>query len=116
MMFVRGAYCAAVLITLLNLPLELPPDSPAWTPDGPNLFAGLGDYVRRCKRTQAKYPSVRPMQTNPAGQTFEGGISAQPDGEAHGAYAFCALGCLAILGAPHRTFPKFVLSDLQKLC
>ncbi|KAI0113242.1 terpenoid cyclases/Protein prenyltransferase [Daldinia grandis] len=91
---IRGAYCAAVLITLLNLPLELPPDSPAWTPDGPNLFTGLGDYVRRC-------------------QTFEGGISAQPDGEAHGAYAFCALGCLAILGAPHRTFPRYL--DVPRL-
>lgn len=46
---------------------------------------------------------------NHVGQSFEGGISAQPNGEAHGAYAFCALGCLAILGAPHRTFAKFVL-------
>ncbi|KAI1380329.1 terpenoid cyclases/Protein prenyltransferase [Hypoxylon crocopeplum] len=86
---IRGAYCAAVLITLLNLPLDLPTDSPAWTADRPNLFTGLADYVRRC-------------------QTFEGGISAQPDGEAHGAYAFCALGCLAILGAPHRTFARSV--------
>lgn len=40
------------------------------------------------------------------GQTFEGGISAQPDAEAHGAYAFCALGCLAILDAPDRIIPR----------
>ncbi|KAL7622274.1 CAAX farnesyltransferase (FTase) subunit beta [Parahypoxylon ruwenzoriense] len=84
---IRGAYCAAVLITLLNLPLDLSPGSPAWTDGRPDLFTGLAEYVRRC-------------------QNFEGGISAQPGGEAHGAYAFCALGCLAILGAPHRTFAR----------
>ncbi|KAI1211324.1 terpenoid cyclases/Protein prenyltransferase [Annulohypoxylon truncatum] len=91
---IRGAYCAAVLVTLLNLPLDLSSDSPAWTTDQPNLFSGLGDYVRQC-------------------QSFEGGISAQPDGEAHGAYAFCALGCLAILGAPHRTFARYL--DVPRL-
>ncbi|KAI4871072.1 terpenoid cyclases/Protein prenyltransferase [Hypoxylon rubiginosum] len=91
---IRGAYCAAVLITLLNLPLDLLPGSPARTTDRSNLFTGLGDYVRRC-------------------QTFEGGISAQLDGEAHGAYAFCALGCLAILGAPHRTFTSYL--DVPRL-
>ncbi|PKS11495.1 hypothetical protein jhhlp_003259 [Lomentospora prolificans] len=85
---VRGAYCAAVIITLLNIPLDLSPDSPAWTPERPTLFTGLADYVRRC-------------------QTFEGGISGQPDAEAHGAYAFCALGCLSILDAPHRIIPKY---------
>ncbi|KAI2622015.1 terpenoid cyclases/Protein prenyltransferase [Hypomontagnella submonticulosa] len=89
---IRGAYCAAVLITLLNLPHDLSPDAPARAADRSNLFDGLADYVRRC-------------------QTFEGGISAQPAGEAHGAYAFCALGCLAIIGAPHRTFHRFVLPD-----
>lgn len=40
------------------------------------------------------------------GQTFEGGISGQPDAEAHGAYAFCALGCLSILDMPNRSFPQ----------
>ncbi|KAI1416583.1 terpenoid cyclases/Protein prenyltransferase [Hypoxylon sp. FL1857] len=91
---IRGAYCAAVLVTLLNLPLDLSSDSPAWTNDRPDLFTGLPEFVRRC-------------------QSFEGGISAQPDGEAHGAYAFCALGCLAILGAPHRTFPRYL--DVPRL-
>lgn len=43
------------------------------------------------------------------GQTFEGGISGQPYSEAHGAYAFCALGCLSILDAPHRIIPKYVI-------
>lgn len=34
------------------------------------------------------------------GQSFEGGISGSPGTEAHGAYAFCALACLCILGKP----------------
>lgn len=40
------------------------------------------------------------------GQSFEGGISSRPDAEAHGAYAFCALGCLALLGESHTIIPK----------
>ncbi|CAI4219958.1 unnamed protein product [Parascedosporium putredinis] len=44
---VRGAYCAAVIITLLNIPIGLSPDSPAWTPERPTLFTGLAEYVRR---------------------------------------------------------------------
>ncbi|KAJ3557336.1 hypothetical protein NPX13_g9949 [Xylaria arbuscula] len=92
----RGAYCAAVLITILKLPLDMPPpESPSLTtPKGLNLFTGLADYVRRC-------------------QTFEGGISAKPGVEAHGAYAFCALGCLAILDAPHRIFSRYL--DMPRL-
>ncbi|KAM0331543.1 hypothetical protein ACHAQA_003221 [Verticillium albo-atrum] len=92
---VRGAYCAAVIVGLLNMPLELSPDSPAYTPDGKTtLFTGLADYVRRC-------------------QTFEGGLGGKPDTEAHGAYTFCALGCLAILDAPHRIIPKYL--DVPRL-
>ena len=41
-----------------------------------------------------------------AGQTFEGGISGRPDAEAHGAYAFCALACLCILGEPQTIIPQ----------
>lgn len=92
---VRGAYCAAVVITLLNLPLDLSQDSEAYARDpGANLFTKLGDYVRRC-------------------QTFEGGISGQPDAEAHGAYAFCALGCLSLLGSPDEMIPKYL--DVPRL-
>lgn len=40
------------------------------------------------------------------GQTFEGGISGAPDTEAHGAYAFCALACLSILGPPQEYIRK----------
>ncbi|CEI60981.1 unnamed protein product [Fusarium venenatum] len=84
---VRGAYCAAVIISLLNLPLELPQDSPARSAGHTGLFAGLADYVHRC-------------------QTHEGGVSAKPGIEAHGAYAFCALGCLSIIDSPHRAIPR----------
>lgn len=42
------------------------------------------------------------------GQTFEGGISGRPQSEAHGAYAFCALACLCILGPPHEMLRKWV--------
>jgi protein farnesyltransferase subunit beta len=53
----RGAYCAAVIITLLRLPLDLTPESPAYTGDsGVNLLTGVADYVRRCK--QEGYASV----------------------------------------------------------
>lgn len=91
---IRGGYCAAVVISLLNLPLDLTPDCAAWSPDLPTLFTKLPDYVQRC-------------------QTFEGGISAHPDAEAHGAYAFCALGCLAILDSPDRIFPRYL--DVPRL-
>ena len=42
------------------------------------------------------------------GQTYEGGIASRPDAEAHGAYAFCALACLSILGKPRVTLPKYL--------
>jgi hypothetical protein len=49
------------------------------------------------------------IQTNSvSGQTYEGGIAASPGSEAHGAYTFCALGCLCILGPPHETVPKYL--------
>lgn len=44
----RGAYCAAVIVSLLNLPLSLTPESPAWTPDHPTLYTKLADYVQKC--------------------------------------------------------------------
>ncbi|KAK0385321.1 hypothetical protein NLU13_7797 [Sarocladium strictum] len=91
---VRGAYCAAVIISLLNLPLDLAPDSPARASGHTRLFDGLAEWVRRC-------------------QTYEGGISAKPGVEAHGAYAFCALGCLSILDSPTRSFAKYL--DVPKL-
>lgn len=114
----RGAYCAAVVISLLNLPTDLTPESPAWTPGHPTLFTKLPEYVQRCMYTQVPPPPrARPgpllapraglaNPPSPQGQTFEGGISAHPGAEAHGAYAFCALGCLAILDSPDRIIPR----------
>ncbi|KAI4249892.1 MAG: hypothetical protein LQ352_005498 [Teloschistes flavicans] len=40
-------------------------------------------------------------------QTYEGGVSSSPQTEAHGAYAFCALACLSILGPPHDMIPRY---------
>lgn len=91
---VRGAYCALTALTLLNLPLELPADSPARQAGMTTFLDGLGEWVGRC-------------------QTFEGGISGAPTGEAHGAYAFCALACLSILDAPHISIPKYL--DVEAL-
>ncbi|RFU31676.1 hypothetical protein B7463_g4703, partial [Scytalidium lignicola] len=83
---IRGAYIAAVVISLLDLPLELPQTSPAWSP-GATFLSNLPEWIKSC-------------------QTFEGGIGTRPDAEAHGAYAFCALACLCILGDPHIIIPE----------
>ncbi len=92
-----------MIITLLDLPLELPRDSPGWTNEGDNLLTGLAEWIRRCR-------SLFLMDLNfvliSLGQTFEGGFSGLPDAEAHGAYAFCGLACLCILGDPHVMIPK----------
>ncbi|TKA22952.1 hypothetical protein B0A50_07694 [Salinomyces thailandicus] len=86
---IRGAYCAMTILALLNLPLELPQDCAA-RKTGLNSFTDkLGEWVSSC-------------------QTYEGGIAGAPTNEAHGAYAFCALACLSILDAPHKTIPRFL--------
>ncbi|KAI9838302.1 MAG: hypothetical protein M1819_005570 [Sarea resinae] len=66
---VRGAYCSMVIISLLNLPMELPQTSTARTDACATFLSGLPEYLSRC-------------------QSFEGGISGSPNTEAHGAYAF----------------------------
>lgn len=86
---IRGAYCAATIISLLNLPLELPHDSPARKAGLERFTDRLGEWVGRC-------------------QTYEGGIGGAPTNEAHGAYAFCALACLSILDAPGVSIPKYL--------
>ncbi|OAT06004.1 protein farnesyltransferase subunit beta [Blastomyces gilchristii SLH14081] len=86
---VRGAYCAMVIIALLDLPLQLPPDSPARHAGLDTFISGLPEYLSRC-------------------QTFEGGISGSPGTEAHGAYAFCALACLCILGDPKEMINRYM--------
>ncbi|KAF2205536.1 terpenoid cyclases/Protein prenyltransferase [Delitschia confertaspora ATCC 74209] len=90
---IRGAFCAMVILSLLNLPLELPSDAPARKKGMTGFLDGLGEWIGRC-------------------QSYEGGISAAPGNEAHGAYAFCGLACLCILGAPATTLPKYLDMDL----
>ncbi|EHY58694.1 CAAX farnesyltransferase (FTase) subunit beta [Exophiala dermatitidis] len=89
---VRGAYCALVVISLLNLPLSLPPDSPARKAGLETFMDDLGEYLSRC-------------------QTYEGGIAGSPGNEAHGAYAFCATACLCLYDAPHIALHKFLDVD-----
>ncbi|KAI1620342.1 terpenoid cyclases/protein prenyltransferase alpha-alpha toroid [Exophiala viscosa] len=89
---VRGAYCALVAISLLDLPLTLPPKSPAREAGLETFMDGLGEYLSRC-------------------QTFEGGIADAPGDEAHGAYAFCALACLCLYGEPHVAINRFLDVD-----
>jgi len=84
---IRGAYCAMTAITLLNLPLTLPPSAPARQAGLESFLDRLGEWIGRC-------------------QTYEGGIAAAPGSEAHGAYAFCALACLSIMDAPHISVPQ----------
>lgn len=86
---IRGAFCAMVLLSLLNLPLELPDESPARQHGLTTFTDKLGEWVSKC-------------------QSWDGGISAAPGNEAHGAYAFCGLGCLSILGAPKDTMHKYL--------
>lgn len=42
------------------------------------------------------------------GQTYEGGLSAVPNSEAHGAYTFCGVACLCILGDPAEMLNQYL--------
>jgi len=89
---VRGAYCAMTIIALLNLPLDLPNDSPAKRAGLKTFTDELGSWVGKC-------------------QTYEGGIGGAPGNEAHGAYTFCGLACLSILDSPARSVPTYLNVD-----
>lgn len=91
---VRGAYCSMTIHALLNLPLELPPDSPARINGDETFLTGLGEWLRSC-------------------QTYEGGTGSAPDSEAHGAYAFCVLACLCLMDAPYRSINHYL--DVPRL-
>lgn len=45
----RGAYCAMVIISLLDLPLTLPPDAEARQYGLESFTSGLSEYLARCK-------------------------------------------------------------------
>lgn len=91
---VRGAYCALVMLSLLDLPFELDSEAPARQVGLQTFGDGLGEYLSRC-------------------QTYEGGISAAPGNEAHGAYAFCTIACLCLLDEPHKAIPRYL--DVEAL-
>lgn len=42
-------------------------------------------------------------------QTYEGGFSGAPGGEAHGGYTFCAIAALVLLGGAHKCNLKSLL-------
>jgi protein farnesyltransferase subunit beta len=90
---IRGAFCAMIILSLLNIPLELPADAPARKHGLTTFTDKLGEWVSKC-------------------QSWDGGISAAPGNEAHGAYAFCGLGCLAVMGPPKETMNKYLDMDL----
>lgn len=66
-MDIRGVYCSLVVADILNI-LE----------GNEELTRGCADFVASC-------------------QTYEGGISCAPFGEAHGGYTFCGLAALLLL-------------------
>ncbi|OCL05269.1 terpenoid cyclases/Protein prenyltransferase [Glonium stellatum] len=45
---IRGAFCAMVIIALLNLPLELPPGSPARIKGDETFLTNLPEWIARC--------------------------------------------------------------------
>ena len=67
-MDMRGVYCALVAADICGL-IE----------GNDELTRGVGDFIASC-------------------QTYEGGISCAPFGEAHGGYTFCGLAALLLLG------------------
>lgn len=46
---IRGAYCAMVTISLLNLPLELPPEAEVRKHGLRTFLDGLPEYLSRCE-------------------------------------------------------------------
>lgn len=49
-----GAYCALTIISILNLPLELPPDSPARVKGDETFLTGLYQWISRCQSRQSE--------------------------------------------------------------
>ena len=73
-----------VLVSLLDLPLALTDQCNARSNFGMRTFTdGLPEYLGRCQ------------------SRFDGGVGEGPGREAHGAYAFCAIAALCLLGEPN---------------
>ena len=49
LIFCSGAYCVMAILSLLDLPLTLPPDAPAREAGLETLTDGLAQYLSRCK-------------------------------------------------------------------
>lgn len=92
------------MISLLGLPYDLSPEAPARANGLTSFLSGLPEYLSRCEFMPASDGNF--ILILKLGQTFEGGISSAPQTEAHGAYAFCILACLSIIGPPHEMIPK----------
>lgn len=60
----RGGYCSMVMISLLNLPLSLPPEAPARRAGLESFIDGLPEYMSRCRwpvnATNARLTKPRP--------------------------------------------------------
>lgn len=70
----RGVYCSLVVADILQI---------IDSKDGVVLKKGMGDFIASC-------------------QTYEGGISCVPYGEAHGGYTFCGLAALLLLNESYK--------------
>jgi protein farnesyltransferase subunit beta len=67
-MDMRGVFCGLIVADIVGV-----------LDDNEELRRGVGDFIASC-------------------QTYEGGISCAPFGEAHGGYTFCGLAALLLLG------------------
>ncbi|KAK6332744.1 CAAX farnesyltransferase (FTase) subunit beta [Orbilia brochopaga] len=87
---VRAGYCALVTLALLGYDEDELKGDPAQG-EKP-LLDGVLEYFKRC-------------------QTWEGGIAAKENSEAHGGYAFCVLAGLCLLGEPREMLSKYLDLD-----
>ncbi|KAM0439805.1 hypothetical protein ACHAPT_000902 [Fusarium lateritium] len=99
---VRGAYCAAVIISLLNIPLELSQDSPARSAGHTGLFTGLADYVRQYLIAPfSSYLDVPLLISWLSSRQYapEGGFSGRTNKLVDGCYSHWVGGCWPLIEA-----------------
>ena len=62
-----GAYCTMTMISLLAIPLELPPNAPARASGFNSFLDGLPEYLSRCTALCSKlicYQLIRKIRPN----------------------------------------------------